>query len=239
MRSPCGIGLVENCQHCQIRAEGFFCDLPEHDLRKFQTLKLSHLYPKGTILFLEDNTAHGIYILCQGRVKLSTCSREGKVVILHIAGPGEVLGLSAAVSQLPYEVTAEALEPCQANFVRAVDFLCFLREYPEASLSVARQLSRNYHRAYVRIRSLGLSSSAAEKLARLLLNCCAEEGRPTAAGVQLRLGLTHEEISEMIGTSRETVSRLFKEFREKEIITCKGAQLLIPDARRLESFLSA
>ena len=238
MRSPCGIGLVDSCLHCQMRAEEFFCDLPEDALREFESLKLSHLYPKGTILFLEGSTAHGVYMLCQGRVKLSTCSREGKVMIIHLAGPGEVLGLSATISQLPYEVTAETMEPCQANFVRNTDFSRFLRHHPEASLRVARQLSRNYHQAYVQVRSLGLSASAAEKLARLLLRRCEETGNMDGQSVQLKLGLTHEEIGEMIGASRETVSRLFKDFREKEILSVKGAQLIIPDTRRLESFLS-
>jgi CRP/FNR family transcriptional regulator len=148
------------------------------------------------------------------------------------------LGLSAVVSQLPYEVTAEALESCQANFVKGADFLRFLQDNPQASLHAARQLSRNYHRAYTQVRSLGLSSSAAEKLARLLLNLCLEEGRRTESGVQLRLGLTHGEIAEMIGTSRETVSRLFKEFRENDVLRAKGMQITIPDSKRLESYLS-
>ena len=103
---------------------------------------------------------------------------------------------------------------------------------------MARQLSRNYHQAYVQVRSLGLSASAAEKLARLLLRRCEETGNMDGQSVQLKLGLTHEEIGEMIGASRETVSRLFKDFREKEILSVKGAQLIIPDTRRLESFLS-
>ena len=120
-------------------------------------------YPPGAVLFVEDQAARGIFVLCQGRVKLSLCSRDGKTLILRIAEPSEVLGLSATVSGKPYELRAETIDPCQINFVKREDFLRFLHEHSDVCFRVAEQLSDKYNAACHEIRSLGLAHSAAEK----------------------------------------------------------------------------
>lgn len=173
-------------------------------------------------------------MLCQGRVKLSTCSRDGKVIILRIAGAGEVLGLSATVSDLNYESTAEVLEPCQVNFVRKEDFLRLLMQNPEACFSAMKQLSGKYHKAYVQIRSFGLSHTAADKLAKLMLEWCKTNGNGNGT-VHLKIPYTHEEIAEMIGTSRETVTRLLKDFKARKLISAKGSDFIIHDRVKLDA----
>lgn len=218
-----------------MHSRGFFCNLQESTLQNLESLKISNLYPRGSVLFIEGQPSNGVYILCQGRVKLSTCSREGKIIILQIAEPGEVLGLSAAVSDSLYEATAEVLEPCQVNFVRKNDFLRFLQQNADACLSAVKQMSRNYQTAHLQICSLGLSSSVADKLAKLFLGWCNSNGNGNGNGsVRLKITYTHEEIAEMIGTSRETVSRLLKTFREKNLLTLKGSDLIIHDKKKLE-----
>jgi CRP/FNR family transcriptional regulator len=211
--------------------DGFFCGLPPVALQNLEALKISNLYPRGSALFIEGETAQGVYILCQGKVKLSTCSRDGKVIILQIAEAGEVLGLSAVVSGAAYEVTAEVIEPCQISFIRKADFLRLLQQNTDACLNAVRQLSQNYQTAHGQICSLGLSTSVADKLAKLFLGWC---GAATGS-IHLKIHYTHEEIAEMIGTSRETVSRLLKNFRERQLVTLKGSDLVIHDRRRLES----
>lgn len=238
MRSPYGLDIIENCLNCKMRAEGFFCDLPEEALRAFEAIKYTSVYPKDAQLFVEGQSPRGIFMLCEGRVKLSACSSEGKTLILGVAKPGEVLGLSATVSGQPYEVTAGTLEPCQVNFVKREDFLRFLQEHGTACLRVAQHLSHYYHTAYEQIRSLGLSQSAMEKLAKLLLQWCAESGKETERGCCLKLALTQEEIAEMIGTSRETVTRLFSELKRKQIIQLKGSTLVIRNKTGLQTMVS-
>lgn len=229
------IKTQEKCLSCQLRSGNFFCELSNKGLEEFESLKITNAYPRGTMLFLEGQPSHGIYMLCQGKVKLSTCSRDGKSVILHIADAGEVLGLSATVSNAVYEVTAEVLEPCQVNFVRKDEFIRFLQNNIDACMNAAQQLSRNYHTAYVQIRSLGLSNTAADKLAKLLLEWCKANGDSTNGCTHLKINFTHEEIAEMIGTSRETVSRLLKNFKTRKLITLHGTDLIIPDREKLEA----
>src|SRR4051812_36408210 len=174
MRAPYGLNILDNCLTCPVREDHLFCNLSAPAVQKLNDIKSSATYPKSAVLFIEGQLPRGVFVLCTGKVKLSTSSSEGKTIILKIADAGEVLGLSATVSNLPYEVTAEVMEPAQANFIAREDFLRFLKEHGEVALCVAEQLSRNYHTAYEEIRTLGLSTSASEKFAKLLLEWSAE-----------------------------------------------------------------
>ena len=90
---------------------------------------------------MEGQPARGVFILCAGHVKLSTSSSDGRTLILRISEPGDLLGLPATISGRPYEVTADVIEPAQANFISQPDFLNFLREHGDAALRVAQELS--------------------------------------------------------------------------------------------------
>jgi CRP/FNR family transcriptional regulator len=235
--SPYGLEIVESCLTCKLRADKIFCNLPQATVQALEAIKYTTAYPKGAVLFVEGQAPRGVFILCRGRVKLSICSSDGKTLILKIAEAGEVLGLSASVSGKPYELTAETLDPCQVNFVKREDFLRFLREHNDVCLRVAEQLSEKYNTACHEIRSLGLSHSAAEKLAKLLLEWSMKNGGARQPD-RMKLTLTHEEIAQMIGTSRETVTRLFAEFKKRQLIQLKGSTLVIRNRSALENLVS-
>src|SRR6185437_5224375 len=196
----------------------------------FEKIKYSSAVPPGAVLFVEGQAPRGMYVLCKGRVKLSTTSREGKTLILRIAEPGEVLGLHATVSGKPYELTAETLQASQLNFVKREDFLHFLR--------AAQHLSQNCQSAYEMIRSLGLSHSVTEKMARLLLEWSGD-GETTKDGIRVKIALTHEEIAQLVGTSRETVTRVLGDFRKQQIAQLRGSTLLIRNKAALERLVGA
>ena len=237
MLSPYGLEIIESCVTCKLRADKIFCNLTAHTVQALEAIKYTTAYPKGAVLFVEGQAPRGVFILCRGRVKLSICSSDGKTLILKIAEAGEVLGLSASVSGKPYELTAETLDPCQVNFVKREDFLRFLREHNDVCLRVAEQLSEKYNTACHEIRSLGLSHSAAEKLAKLLLEWSVKNGGARQPD-RLKLTLTHEEIAQMIGTSRETVTRLFADFKKRQLIQLKGSTLVIRNRAALEGLVS-
>jgi CRP/FNR family transcriptional regulator len=236
MSTPYGIQITENCLICKLRHSGFFCELPKGPLEELEKVKYASAYPQAAVLFVEGQAPRGVYIVCSGRVKLSTTSREGKTLILRIAQAGEVLGLHATVSGKPYELTAEALQPCQLDFIRRDDFLRFLQHHGEACLNAAQHLSQNCQDAYEMIRSLGLSHSVGEKLARLLLEW-ASDGETTKDGIRIKIALTHEEIAQLIGTSRETVTRVLSEFREKKFAQLRGSTLMITNRPGLEKLV--
>lgn len=228
--------VAAHCSDCQFKTGSFFCDLPAAETARFERIKVTRTYPRGAVLFVEGQPSQAVYMLCKGRVKLSTCSSEGKIVILGIAGPGDILGLSAALVGSEYEVTAEVIERCQLSFLKSADFLSLLQSSPEACLQAARQLSRNYQTAHSQICSLGLSDTVTDKLAKLFLDWSGN-GTGGDGCIRLRNSFTHEEIAEMIGVSRETVTRALRYFRENEIVTLKGADLLIHNRRRLKAVI--
>ncbi len=237
MLSPYGLEVTESCQNCKIRSKGSFCQLSPAALRAFDAIKHPTTYPRGAVLYVEGEESRGIFVLCQGRAKLTLSSSDGKTMILRIVEPGEVLGLNATLSGQPYEATAEVLHPCQVNFVRREDFLRFLREHSDASLGAAQILSNSYQAACGRIRTLGLSRSALGKLARVLLDW-SSEGEETKQGTRVKLSLTHQEIAQVIGTSRETVTRGFAEFKNRHLAAFHGSTLMIQNKAALESLVS-
>src|SRR6202049_4713086 len=238
MRAPYGLNIIDNCLTCPVREEHLFCNLPTATLQKVSHIKSTAVYPKAAMLFIEGQQPRGVFVLCAGKVKLSTSSKEGKTIITKLSDPGDVLGLNATVSNRPYEVTAEMVEPGQANFIAREVFLQFLREHGEVAVRVAEQLSRNYYTAHEEIRTLGLTNSPAEKFAKLLLSW-SSDSHSSDNGSQVRLTLTHEEIAEMIGTTRETVTRLFSKFKKKQLLELKGSVLLIRNRPALERMVDS
>ena len=237
VRSPYGLDIIENCKTCPVREDRLFCNLDPAAVEDLQRIKSTATYPKGAMLFVEGQESRGAFILCTGKGKLYTSSSEGKTIILRIVLAGEVLGLTATIGNKPYEATFELLEPSQMNFLPKADFLKFLTKHGDAGLHVARQLSSNCTEAYEEIRRLGLSASAAEKLARIILHWAGSELDNGQKEIRITVSLTHEEIAQMIGSSRETVTRLFADFRRKQLISTKGTSLFLRDIPALQRML--
>jgi CRP/FNR family transcriptional regulator len=235
---PYGLNGIDNCLSCPVREEHLFCNLPLPALQKLNEIKSAAVYPKSTTLFIEGQQPRGVFVLCSGKAKLFTSARDGKTIITKISEAGDVLGLNATISNRPYEVTAEMMQPGQANLIARDALLQFLREYGEVALRVAEQLSRNYYAAHEEIRTLGLTSSPSEKFAKLLLSWSAnmDNGNESA---HVTLTLKHEEIAEMIGTTRETVSRLFSDFKKKQLLQLKGSTLVIRNKPALQRMLKS
>jgi CRP/FNR family cyclic AMP-dependent transcriptional regulator len=221
-----------------LSTQELFCELSSATLQALETVKLpTMIYPAGVMLFGQEQPARGMFVLSRGRVKLSLCAEDGKTLILRVAEAGEMLGIGATVCGLPYETTAETLESSEISFMRQSDLLRLMRVHNDFALHMAKQLSEEYNSTCHEMRSLLLSHSAAERLARVLLRCL-DKNDDTSVPGRFRLTLTHEEIAQMIGTSRETVTRLFTEFRRKQFIKRNGSTLVVRNRVALESMLN-
>jgi CRP/FNR family transcriptional regulator len=194
------------------------------------------MLPAGAILFVEGQIPRGIFVLCSGRVKLSTASREGKVLILKFAEAGEELGLSAAISGMNYEMTAETATPCQLNYIDRQSLLSLIETHSDVGMHAAQSLSRDFQFAYRDMHDLVLARSSTGKLARLLLSSsCAAETSSKAEEMRVRSGMTHEEMAQRIGASRETVTRLLSDLKRRQLVRLDGATLVIRDRLALEA----
>jgi CRP/FNR family transcriptional regulator, cyclic AMP receptor protein len=231
MSSPYGLELVESCLGCKLPCRKSFCALPQQSLEAFEKIKLANLLPKGATLYVAGQKPGGIYLVCVGKVKLCTTGANGRTMIVSIAGPGDVLGLHACVLGTPHEFTAETVQASQIVFVRVEDFLAFLKRDDQACWKAAQVLSRHCQEAHKIIRGVCLARSASEKLARLMLDIA---GQATREGIQVDVALTHKEIAQAIGMSRETVWRKLNEFRNKGLAVLVGSTLLIQNKAGLE-----
>src|SRR6202521_2925363 len=234
MKGPYGLELNDSCKTCKLKTTRFFCQLSPAAVKDFDAIKSTATYPKGALLFMEKQDARGVYILCEGDVKLSISSSEGKTLIMRVAKSGEILGLMAGMAGTPYELTAETIRPCQVAFIRREDFQRFVGKHPEASQGIARQMTLQYQAACEQLRTVGLSASAQEKLARLLLTWSAGIAQ-TKGGTRIKIPLTHEEIAEFIGTTRETVTRTLSDFKVRRLVSLQGSTLMICDRPALET----
>jgi CRP/FNR family transcriptional regulator, cyclic AMP receptor protein len=235
MRTPYGLDIIESCMGCKASRESFFCRFSSTVLRSVDEASHHTIMPEGAMLFLEGQMPRGVFILCSGTVKLSTSSKEGKVLILKQAEAGEVLGLGAAISGTNYEMTAETASACQLNFIGRQDLMNLLQSESEVGVHTALWLSREFQSAYRDIHDLVLTRSSSGKLARLLLSC-APPGLQQSQELHQRSAMTHEEMAQRIGSSRETVTRLLSDLKKKKrLIRLEGATLVIRDRTGLEA----
>ncbi len=219
------VEILESCPSCPVRQDRSFCRLDETLLAELDQLGQRLVYSKGQRLFEAGSTARNALIVCQGRVKLTATSVEGRSIIVRLANAGEPLGLAAVVLGREHDVSAEALTQVQVNAVPGDRLLEFFGQHAEAALRIAEQLALELGLLYRQIAHHSLEPSARARLASFLLDC---GGGALCRSTTYRLPLTHQEIGELIGTTRETITRLLAQFREEGLIeTSSGGQLRI------------
>ncbi len=205
MRSHYGLEIVESRSDSLARHGEVVSHALVDSLKALAIIAPPVAYPKGAVLFMEGQSGRGVFAVCSGQVKVSTSSLGGKTMILKIAGAGDLLGLPSTLSGKPYEVTAEVSHPARVDFIPRTMFLLFVRANPEALIQVTQLLTDNHYAGHRVIQSLGLSHSAAGKLAQFILGWSTDHARGQD---RLQIPLTQDEIGEMIGVTRETVTRM-------------------------------
>jgi len=204
---PYDLKVIDSCFACVMREEGLFCPLSHASLSEMNSLRQTTIYPGGAVLFVEGESARGLFILCTGQAKLTATSPEGQSLTLRLAERGEVLGLSSLVGNTPYSATAETTVPSQLSFIPRLSFLQFLRAHTDVALRVAKHLAEELHKSWAQTRLLALTRNTQAKVAHFLLDWVVQRGHDTPDGLRVVLHMTHGEIAEHIGASRESVSR--------------------------------
>ena len=188
---------------------------------------LSLLHPRGKVLFAEGEPARGVHVLRTGRATVSISSSEGRVVILRLAQAGDVLGLNSVIQNSAYETTVKALEPCRTDYISHAELIELMRKSQTATQAITKILSRELAELTNRARSLVLPQTAAARLARLLLELSKEDS--------LDKFFTHEELAQMICSSRETVTRILANLDKRKIIHVTSGTILICDRAALQT----
>jgi CRP/FNR family cyclic AMP-dependent transcriptional regulator len=193
-------------------------------------------FRKGTILFGQGEPSYGLFIISSGRVKLTSVTVRGSINLFAIAEGGGAIGLPATVCGRPHVASAITTELTNTVFIRRNSFLQFIKTHGDAAVRVAQVMAEVCHEAHVEMKQFLGRESAAGKLARFVLNLSAQQPED---GDQLRLRLTHEEIGNMIGTARETVTRTLHHMKSRKILRLQDSQFIIYNRPALKHIASA
>lgn len=224
-----------SCITCAVRGPQCFCTLPALDLLDLDTIGAPHYIAAHQTILREGYSADRAYIICKGRIKISAASEDGRLLLVRIAGPGDVLGLASILRGTHHKVTAETIEPCELKSIPRAAFLDFMRGSPDVGHNAAIAVAREYEAALLSARRLALSSSAAGKLASALLDWARMNHIHNNEALEFTMPLTHEELACMAGLSRETVTRLLTRFRSEGLVEQQGDRMTLHEPEKLQS----
>jgi CRP-like cAMP-binding protein len=205
-----------------------FNGLQRDELLKFAELTRERTYPKGSVILFQGDPGDSLYVLRQGRAKVVLIGEDGREVILGVLEPGAHFGELALIDDQPRSAHVIAMEDSQLLILRREDFRRRVEANPSVAWALLTELSRRLRRADQKIGGLVLLDVPG-RISRLLLDLSAESDSGA-----IDKPLTHQTIAQMIGASRETVSRAMKEFQEEGLIRVERRRIAVVNRDALE-----
>lgn len=206
-----------------------FSQLSAVELQRVVDVARERAYPRNSVILFEDDPGDALYVVATGQVKVVLIGEDGREVILSVMGPGEFFGEMSLLDDEPRSAHVIAMEDSSLAVLRREDFEGLLTATPQIALALLRELSRRLRRADEKVGSLVLLDVQG-RVARLLLDMAGEEG-----GDRITRRLTHHTIAQMIGSSRETVSRTMRDLTDKGLIAVQRRDIVIRDRAALEA----
>lgn len=213
-----------------------FSKLDEESLKKIDSISIEKHYRKGDIIILQDSKVEGLYIIREGRVKISRISEDGKIKVLAILSSGDIMGEMSILDEELASATAEAIEDSRLVFIKREDFQSILVRYPMITLGIAQILAKRLRLADREIEELAFYS-VKSRVIKTLMELADRYGEKTNSGIRLSLKLTHQELADMVGTSRETVSRVISVLEKRQLITNERGYTVIEDINALKDYI--
>jgi len=208
-----------------LRNVSIFEELPERDLEKIAKLGTRKVFSKGNVILMEDEIGSALFIIINGKVKVSRLDETGREVILSILGPGEVFGEMSLLDGLKRSATVSALTDTEVLIIYRDDFLNLLNKHPQIAISLLRELTQRLRKADMQIKSLSLKD-AEGRIGCVLIMLADDLGKMYKGHVIVEGLPTQQDLANMAGTSRETVSRILSKFEKNGLIKIEGKKLI-------------
>ena len=205
-----------------------FSDLNENELKDLDNKFTSRSYPKNSMIILEEEFGDIVFIIMEGTIKITRVNDEGKEVILSLLGEGEIFGEMAIIDGEARSANALAQESCELLAIQRNDFIALLKKNFKISLGLMSELAKRLRKSDQQIEALTLSD-AEHRIGVSILNLAEDRGVIRKGNVTIEKLPFQQDIANMAGTSRETVSRVLKLFEDKALVTKVGHRLTIPD----------
>lgn len=192
-----------------------------------------HPYPARAAVFHHGDAPDSIFIVRKGKLKLSVFTRKGRCMVIRFAVVGDIMGLSAVLNQRDHEFAAQTLEPCILVNIPRKGFLQLCQSCPEVNSYATWALARDHEEMLRGIRRLAMSASVRERMAQLILDCL-EFPQDNGGPMSIRINWTYSELADMVNSSRETVTRIMRQFESEQLIARRGSLVVIIDQARLK-----
>ncbi len=203
-----------------------FKEIPADDMEDLARVTRMELAKKKETIFLPGESSQQVYLLKTGRVKISRISEEGRELTIALLGPGEIFGELEILEGSARDTIAETMEDSQLCVIQKEQFLSLIRKRPELSFRLTKLIGLRLRRIESRVEDL-VFRDVPSRLAHLLIQLSEEYGNPTRDGILLSIKVTHQEMANLIGSIRETVSATLGEFKKEGLITFEGRKIII------------
>lgn len=211
-----------------------FSELSEDDLREIVKLAARQVYKKDNMILIEEEIGSTMFIILDGRVKISRISDDGREVILSILSEGDFFGEMSILDGQNRSANVVTLDDSKIMVIRREDFLQMLHDYPQIAINLLKELAQRLRRSDAQIKSLSLQN-ATGKVASTLLRIADDSGKIHLGQVEIPRLPPQQDLANMAGTSRETISRVLKALAKQGYLKKEGSRLIIMD---YESFRS-
>jgi len=219
-----------------LRKIPFFEEISDEDLQLIADIMIERTYKKNRILFMEGEPSEAIFFVKSGKVKIYKTSEDGREHILDIASPGDIFAEVVLFNKVPYPATAELIEDGEIAFIRNKDLEDLLRRKPDFAIAIITILNKRLIEAQAQIKSLALRDTYS-RTAWTLLKLAEEHGRKKPEGIELDLNISRQELASMVGTTRETVTRILTSFKKYKILELDRQSIIIKDPEGLKSWI--
>ncbi len=214
-----------------------FSGLDEREITELEAISTSKRYPKGALIFSEDEEAKGFFVVISGKVKIYKLSPEGKEQILHIISPGQTFAEAALFGDSTYPAFAESLVETRVRYFPKESFVNLIRKNPQISLNMIASLSHWLRKFVALVEELSLKDVSA-RLSKYLINLSIQSGRSSDRGIEFELDINKSQLASQLGTISETLSRALRKLRDRKIIEVEGKKITILQKDLLEDISS-
>jgi len=209
-----------------LRTVPLFSELSEDAITSLSRLASRRRYPKDTVVFFENEEGDSLFMILEGRIKVTILGDDGREIILTMLGEGDLFGEMALLDNEPRSATAIAVEESELLLLQRNDFQSVIQEHPGISAALIKVLSNRLRRANHQISTLALLDVYG-RVARVILDMAREEGRRLKDGRIAFRRATHQEIANRIGTTRETVTRMLKDLERQALVKIEGREIVL------------
>jgi len=214
-----------------------FSELSEKDLKEIIKLAVRQVYKKDNMILIEEEIGSTMFIILEGRVKISRISEEGREVILSILSEGDFFGEMSILDGQNRSANVVTLDDSKIMVIRREDFLQMLHDYPQIAINLLKELAHRLRRSDAQIKSLSLQN-ATGKVASTLLRIADDSGKIHLGQVEIPRLPPQQDLANMAGTSRETISRVIKALTKEGYLKKEGSRLIILDYELFRSEFS-